>query len=298
MNISTLRNYLATFKMPETAADLRIKGGLEYCHTYHELKSFIEAHSQTEILTDDGINDLIALLAKRWNRIKNPDSAYLQDTTNPANQLYSKIAADLENITGTSSSQLLMPTLQNEESSDHQQEIIEPPTKKRKVITEDNSQPEAVASSSNTVSFFRPHSSLTARKKPSLDANEYVKNYQLAQTYIENRRPLEALHYIYKALNNLNGQSHKDRWIKSRHTTLKELVRQAIKLFSPENNISLAKRIECYKNNLQSSTTYLNQGKQAIECLYKLEKDLADIYVELLENFKAKISAPQINAKR
>ena len=121
MNIIELRNYLTIYQLPETTNAWMSSGQhalsalrkLEYYYSCYELECFIETHNETDELNDESICDLVTLIKKRWDRIQNTNSAYTQDTKNPANQLYLQIASDLESQFGISKYEIVMHTIIN-----------------------------------------------------------------------------------------------------------------------------------------------------------------------------------------
>ena len=117
MRLADLQSYIAIAIMQENVFKRRgthtfsALRRLEYFYTLHELTNFAENHAHEEELSDEAVQELVGILAKRWERIQNTNSAYTQDSTNPANFLCLAIATELQAETRTCRFKLLMPTL-------------------------------------------------------------------------------------------------------------------------------------------------------------------------------------------
>ena len=125
MKMSDVASYVKIFTMPEQKSALHRQGRhqlsqiqiLEYHYACVELVQFIDNAAEGDELDDRALHELSLILEKRWLRIMRTNSAYLSDTTNPANQLYSTIATELQRMTSAPRYRFLMPTLKRDESS-------------------------------------------------------------------------------------------------------------------------------------------------------------------------------------
>lgn len=130
MLLSELKTLLSIFSSPEktyayqgdTLSELQ---KLESYLTFFQLELLLSEYEALLVVDVQVLEQAIkGFLFYRWNRIQNTNSAYTQNTDNPANQLCFAIACELQSITGISLFYWLMPSVYSPEKHDQNDEIF------------------------------------------------------------------------------------------------------------------------------------------------------------------------------